>query len=231
MRTLHDLIALSHAIYGRRNRIYASGGIDRINFLNLAIADLQDGLRKSGSKEKIAIALARITSRIFCVAEEFKELPLVEMLARKYPMSHCSYCRKRPCGCEERRADSKLVSEIIAEQLSWSLNDWCKGFAELYGAKNRERGIEYILLRLFKEVAELLSLQMRIPTLTDWPMEKVEEELALELADALAWTFAFANFFEIDLETAFIERYGNGCGKCTRNPCKCTHFSRMQMEW
>lgn len=227
---LQDLIDHSSKVYGRRNRIYAASPIDRINCLNLAIGDLQDGLRKGGSKERLAIALARIVSRIFCFAEAFVKLPLVPMMVRKYPASGCSYCHQFPCGCGENRANSRPVQEVEEAQLFWRLSDWQKGLGALYGENNRRKGMDYVLLRLFKEVSELLSFEMQIPE-TQLSVKEIEEELALELADTLAWTIAMANMLEIDIQASFVERYGNGCGKCNVTPCGCGRFSKRQMSW
>ena len=48
-----------------------------MNFLNLAICDLQDAVRKEYNSEIKGIALARIVARIFCIAEHFYSLPLI----------------------------------------------------------------------------------------------------------------------------------------------------------
>ncbi len=54
---------------------------------------------------------------------------------------------------------------------------------------------------------------MMIPG-TTLNLQEIELEFALELADALAWTIALANFFGADMEHAILERYGNGCWRC-----------------
>jgi len=94
--TLREMIEHFFRLYGRRNRIFLSGLGKRINFLNLAIGDLQEAIRKGHNSEIIGMALARVVARIFCVAENFWSLPLVEMMARKYPAGYCIYCQKLP---------------------------------------------------------------------------------------------------------------------------------------
>jgi len=221
----------SFRLYGRRNRLFFWGTIDRVVFLNIAVGDLQDAIRKGKDVVVIGDMLGRITSRVFCVAEAFKELPLVKVMARKYPLSHCTYCGKLPCQCSEQRPEYKLVESAAPEQMEWSLHEWCAGFAALYGEQNKKKDVEILVNRLFKEVVELFSVQARIETL-DGSLAQVEEEIALELSDVLAWTIAIANFYGIDLEGNFLARYGNGCMRCGRtDECECTAFRRGQLDW
>ncbi len=182
--TLYELRSHMFHLYGRRNRIFLSGLRDRIDFLNLAIGDLQEAIRKSHGNETIGIALARVVSRIICISENFWELPLEEMMVRKYPAGCCSYCGKMPCACEERRPDSKLT-QFTSNQLGWSLARWCRHLDTVYGDKNSGKSIEHLVNRLFKEIGELLSLQMTI-TSDARTISEIEEDFALELADALA---------------------------------------------
>ena len=222
-------------LYGRRNRIFLPGLMERINYLNLGICDLQDAVRKEEGQAVIGITLARVTARIFCIAEHFWNIPanqsihMVEVMCQKYPASRCSYCQEFPCQCPERRTEA-VLEPIHGEQLNWSFNRWQEHLRSLYGNKNRERGIENILNRLFKETGELLSLQMRIPNMGTG-LAQIEKEFALELADALAWTMAVASFFEIDLQQEVLERYGNGCWSCHQSPCCCTNFNLKPMQW
>lgn len=216
-------------LYGRRNRIFLPGLRERIDYLNLAIGDFQDAIRKRNHTSVIGIALARIGARIFCIAEHFWALPFTEIMSQKYPVAKCSYCQKHPCTCPEERPNVILESASKI-QLTWSLKQWQQHLNGLYGQRNKKRGSENLLNRLFKEVAELLSLQMRIPIMR-LTSEKIEEEFTLELADTLAWTIAIANFFEIDIEETILCRYGKGCWKCNQDPCVCTNFNFKAIKW
>ncbi|MBI4127867.1 MAG: hypothetical protein HY459_02220 [Parcubacteria group bacterium] len=208
-------------LYGPRNRIHLPGLRERLDFLNLGIGNLGDAIRMGIQGKLLREQLARVVARIFCIAEHFRNLPLVEVMARKYPAAHCSYCLQLPCVCPERRPDPQLAHTVHQEQLAWSLTAWSHHCAILYGEKNRARGINYVLNRLFKEVCELLRLLVTIPR-SKSPPSKIEEEFALELADTLAWTIAVANLLEQDLDAAVWERYGKGCSWCHKNPCVCT---------
>lgn len=163
--------------------------------MNLAIGDLQEAIRKEHNREIVGVALARVVARIFCIAENFQSLPLVEMMARKFPVGRCSYCQKSPCACSERRPDARLAESIAKEQLQWTLKDWCEHFNSIYGERNRQKGIENVLNRLFKEIAELMSLRMVVYDVanTTQNLDKIEEEFAMELGDALSWIIAVAN--------------------------------------
>ena len=100
---LNDAMQHFSKLYGRRNRIFLPSLRDRIDFLNLAIGDLQDAVRKGVNEQLLGVALARVISRIFCIAEHFQELDIAWAMARKYGPDFCIYCRKEACACLERR--------------------------------------------------------------------------------------------------------------------------------
>lgn len=80
-----------------------------------------------------------------------------------------------------------------------------------YGAKDATRGDAATFLWFIEEVGELASaLRLEDP-----------EELAAEMADVLAWLATLANIRGVELETAFLRKYGNGCPGCGRVPCGC----------
>lgn len=220
---LEKMIKHFFHLYGRRSSIFLSGLEKRINFLSLAIGGLQDAIRKGVEKPIVGVALAKVVARIFCIAENFKSLSLVEAMTQKYPTEGCSYCGHSPCVCSEERPEPKLKRSISLEQSYWSLQKWCWHLKEVYGQKNKEKSIENLLNRLFKETNELLTLAMEIPNMSD-SLADIEKKFALELADALAWTIAVANLLGINLEKAVLDRYGAGCWKCGRFPCVCGQF-------
>ncbi len=91
------------------------------------------------------------------------------------------------------------------------LRDLQRRVAELYGAKDARRGDAATLLWLAEEFGELATA-LRSGT---------DEELALEMADVLAWLATLASLRGIDLEAAFERKYGRGCPGCGRTPCEC----------
>ncbi|MHC5543987.1 MazG nucleotide pyrophosphohydrolase domain-containing protein [Singulisphaera rosea] len=82
---------------------------------------------------------------------------------------------------------------------------------EMYGAKDEARGDAATFLWLTEEFGELATA-LRSGT---------QEELALEMADVLAWLVTLANIRGIDLETAVAKKYGHSCPGCGTSPCVC----------
>jgi NTP pyrophosphatase (non-canonical NTP hydrolase) len=82
---------------------------------------------------------------------------------------------------------------------------------EMYSQKDAARGVEGTFMWLMEEVGEL-SAALR---------ENDKPVLAAEFADVLAWLATLANVTGIDLETAFQNKYGQGCPGCGQSPCVC----------
>jgi NTP pyrophosphatase (non-canonical NTP hydrolase) len=82
---------------------------------------------------------------------------------------------------------------------------------ELYGAKDAARGDAATFLWLAEEFGELATA-LRSGT---------REELALEMADVLAWLATLANLRGVDLEAAVRSKYLGGCPGCGSVPCAC----------
>lgn len=81
----------------------------------------------------------------------------------------------------------------------------------MYGAKDEARGDAATFLWLTEEFGELATA-LRSGT---------NEELALEMADVLAWLATLANLRGIDLEDAVQRKYGSSCPGCQEVPCLC----------
>jgi NTP pyrophosphatase (non-canonical NTP hydrolase) len=81
----------------------------------------------------------------------------------------------------------------------------------MYGAKDEARGDAATFLWLTEEFGELATA-LRSGT---------SEELALEMADVLAWLATLANIRGIDLEAAVRRKYGSACPGCGAVPCAC----------
>ena len=92
-----------------------------------------------------------------------------------------------------------------------TLSDLQRRIFELYGAKDAARGDAATFLWLTEEFGELATaLRSGTP-----------EELALEMADVLAWLATLANIRGVDLEAAVQKKYGLGCPGCGFIPCVC----------
>ncbi len=220
--TLQELMDHFGNVYERRNRIFLPSLSARINFLNVGIGNLQDAIRKSGDVGK---ALASVVARIFCVANHFQRLPFEDYFKRKYLFrGHCVYCMKGPCECLEKRAKPTIAFCYNDDgQTDTSLGRVSRELEFVYGERNKQRGLENCLNRLFKEVSELLQLSMNVSY--DVVMEITEENFSLELADALAWTIAIANLLNIDLEAEVVKNYGTCCHSCQKEVCDCVRYA------
>ena len=78
----------------------------------------------------------------------------------------------------------------------------------MYGAKDEARGDAATFLWLTEEFGELATA-LRSGSV---------EELAMEMADVLAWLVTLANIRGIDLEAAVSKKYGNTCPGCRAVP-------------
>ncbi len=81
---------------------------------------------------------------------------------------------------------------------------------ELYGPRDRARGVEATVAWLAEEVGEL-ARSIR---------KGSAEERLHELGDVLAWLASLSNQLGLSLEEA-VSRYSAGCPKCGDRPCSC----------
>ncbi len=92
------------------------------------------------------------------------------------------------------------------------LREFQKMMLELYGDRDRKRGIEKTLLWLGSEVGELFDAFQK---------GLAKKQVAEEIADILAWTCSVANLLDVDIEEACNRKYSNKCPRCHRKPCNC----------
>lgn len=222
MKTLQDTAAHLSRVFGRRDRLYLPSVAARADELLYAVDVIQDGVRKGVTKKQLEEALAYAVTRAFSCVDAYGDVPFVETLATKYPVTKCIYCHKRPCGCTERRERHVLVRPN-AVQCRWSLKQWCASFQATYGVKNSERGVYYCLTRLNGEISELKKAQS-LTSKSAQSINDYERDIVLELADVFAWLIAVANVLKIDLMAAVKSRFGSGCDVCNKKTCECTHY-------
>ncbi len=223
-KSLDELQTHFAELYGSRNTIYLPDRVSRINFFNLAVGDLHDAVRIADVPPKMmGILLARLPSRIFCLANGMNDTSVARAMAEKYPMDGCAYCHGNPCQCQEKRPNLKLEGIRAGEQLKWRLKDWQNHLSSLYGEKNKQRGTDNTLVRLFKEVCELMSFEYSLPRSAHTQIQ-LEREYSLELADCMAWSIAAADLLDHDLEKVTLERFWSNCWNCHQKPCICKNF-------
>src|SRR3954447_1678504 len=100
----------------------------------------------------------------------------------------------------EQRGDGRLALAGLQRQIE-----------RMYGAKDAARGDLATFLWLTEEFGELATA-LRSGS---------DEELAMEMADVLAWLATLANIRGIDLEAAVARKYGVACPGCGAVPCVC----------
>lgn len=81
---------------------------------------------------------------------------------------------------------------------------------ETYGDRDRARGVPSTVAWLAEELGELAQAVRK---------GSVDQQVH-EFGDVLAWVASLANQMNVDLETA-IQRYANGCPRCSTRPCAC----------
>lgn len=82
---------------------------------------------------------------------------------------------------------------------------------ETYFERDWERGVGKNNLWLVEEVGELTR------AIRKGRRPEIEEEFA----DVLAWLLSLANVLGVDVEAAFLKKYGGGCPRCGSKPCRC----------
>ncbi|MCA8940573.1 MAG: nucleotide pyrophosphohydrolase [Planctomycetes bacterium] len=82
---------------------------------------------------------------------------------------------------------------------------------EVFGAKDRARGIDGTYRWFSEEVGELAR------AIRKQDRDNLEEEFA----DVLAWLATMASICEVDLEAAAAKKYPGCCLRCGESPCGC----------
>ena len=90
------------------------------------------------------------------------------------------------------------------------IREFQKMMDELYGSRDRKRGVEKTFLWVIEEMGELVR----------GIRKKNRKEIENEFADVVAWIFSLANLLEVDIERA-IAKYDGKCPKCGKSPCIC----------
>ncbi|MCH7761515.1 nucleotide pyrophosphohydrolase [candidate division TA06 bacterium] len=90
------------------------------------------------------------------------------------------------------------------------LQEFQRRIEEIYGGRDRSRGVEGTFVRFSEEVGELArSIRKRD-----------EENLKEEFADVCAWLFTLASLWDVDMEEA-VRKYEKGCPRCGERKCRC----------
>jgi len=88
--------------------------------------------------------------------------------------------------------------------------------------------------RLIKEIYIHHDSRRGVKKTYKWLLSEVEElgvalnrgdstSISEEAADVLAWLLSVMNLLDLDLEKAFIDKYGGRCPRCGGKPCRCPY--------
>jgi NTP pyrophosphatase (non-canonical NTP hydrolase) len=91
------------------------------------------------------------------------------------------------------------------------IREFQKQIEDLYGTRDRERGLFKTFSWLVEEVGELARALRRDD----------RENLEMEIADVTAWLVSVATIVGVDVEDAVKKAYGAGCPRCRATPCAC----------
>lgn len=223
-------------MYGRRCAHFLPSIADRLKYFYIAYADASDAVRVMGVNGIYPIAIARLLVRVFLISHHFGDLPLLGSLTMRFGGGACGYCKKCPCDCPDKgRDDITLVQDVDPRQAEWTIGEWQKHLDLLYGAKNRQHGIQNILCRLVREHVEFQSIVDDSQGLCfrerGETVLTLRRKLAHELADVFAWILALATALEVDAEQALETHFGNGCDRCREAECVCTFFEFRLADW
>ncbi len=91
------------------------------------------------------------------------------------------------------------------------IREFQQRIADLYGTRDRRRGLFETFSWLVEEMGELSRALRRDD----------RENLELEIADVAAWLVSVATLVGVDVEDVVRKAYGAGCPRCGQTPCRC----------
>ena len=223
---LSEVLDFSLGLTAERNKKCFPTIADRVDHLVLGGAELLNAVRDDDMKILPAVS-AKLLLRIFTVLQGLGEKDaIVQKLMEKFPANGCSYCGKKPCQCAVDRPKGVAGLRPSEFQKEWAIAEWQQHLKDVYGESNASRGLTAIANRLASEIAEVVQARMLMDMQeSNEGREEYKQEAISELGDSFAWTLAICNEIGADLESSFVERYGNGCTNCKHYPCQCGAFS------
>ncbi len=229
---LGGVLDFSNRLTSERNERFLRTNSLRVQHLLAGGGEVLDTLERVKPEQKmrqvIPSVLAKVTLRVFTVLQGLQnKKEIIGALKNKFPESGCSYCGHKPCACSVMRPEEKVDARSSDAQSGWTIGEWQKHLKDVYGHKNAEQGIRFIYGRLLSEMNEANVASMQIEMLPDQAAKYWQEAIS-ELADSFAWVAAVANELNIDLEKAYVERYGKGCPNCGQFSCQCGPFTFVQ---
>lgn len=120
-----------------------------------------------------------------------------------------------------KQADLQPI-DIIGRKRVESLEDWQRYLAFVYRSENTNIPPELMISKIIEDVG-MTSRSLR----TRRNISVVKDHLA----GVLAWTFALASKFQIEIDDVIYKKYPNYCFRCRTRPCKCFRLSAIFISY
>ncbi len=216
---LHSQIKNLQELFGQRNAMYIKG--QRLFFLLDAVRIFAKHVRRESAKPHLESSLASVFRWTCAVADEFKDLPLVEAMCEKFPAGRCAYCGDPVCTCHTAKRKDIILAVPDPRQLDWSANDWMANLMSVYGEGNRKRGMQFVIGRLYEEVGETSGAQLLEIHRPNMSLADMRKAVSHELADIFSWVLVISGLLEIDMDRVLAEKYEGKHYRCGSRPCNC----------
>ncbi len=112
-----------------------------------------------------------------------------------------------------------IFKKLISLKYIMQIREFQQLMKRLYFERDKNRGISKTFLWIVEEVGELAEALRKYQE-SDKNKNEIHN-IAMEIADIVAWIASLANILEIDLEDALYSKYPSVCPKCGKNPCSC----------
>lgn len=203
----------------------------RLFFLLEAVRQFAKHIRKQSPKPHLESSLASVFSWACAVADEFKDLPIIDALREKFPAGRCAYCGEPVCACHINKRKDITLAVPDERQLEWSASDWAANMMAVYGEGNRRNGMQFVIGRLYEEVGETSGAQLFDIHRHGMKLEEMRKSVSHELADVFSWILVISALLEIDMDAVLQEKYSGVHYRCGQRPCNCgPHYMHHDME-
>jgi len=232
--SMTGVLDFSDRLTRQRNAEYLRTNGLRIAHLGVGGGEMVDTVERVKPEERMREILptvaAKIALRVFTVLQGLEDKSqIIEALRNKFPESGCSYCGHIPCQCAVARPEEKIGARSSEEQKDWTIKQWQTHLKRVYGENNSKQGLRFIIGRLMSEIEEATAAEMQMEmSSSPEDVQRFRQETISELADSFAWAIAVCNELSVDLDKAFVDRYGKGCPNCGQIPCQCGPFTFVQ---
>lgn len=172
------------------------------------------GIRKKDN-EKLKINLLISLSFLVSLVNRL-HIQLEESVWRRFPYI-CSYCRKAPCICTEKKQLKRRKGSGEKSQRPKKFSQYQEMFRTIYPPEKRT--LSEVGVHLAEEMGELSeAIHIFLGEHKNENFAAIEDEMA----DYVSCFFGVANSAGINLSKELTAIYKNNCHVCHKAPCICT---------